>query len=220
MSGPGSDVRGRRRPRSWGSHLVRRPDPLPWASDELVPAAAGAASPLLCHNPLVDDLRVGVSGHRRLADPAAVAVAVDRVLDRLHEGRDRGPDVVAVSSLAEGADRIVATRVLARGGRLEAVLPLPAEDYATDFADAGSRAEFAALLAVADPTTVVPADPADPSREAAYARAGTAVLEACDVLLALWDGAPARGRGGTAEVVAEARSTGRRVEVVTVERAP
>jgi hypothetical protein len=163
----------------------------------------------------VDELRVGVSGHRLLADPAAVAVSVDRVLDRLALGLD----VVAVSSLAEGADRIVAARVIARGGRLEAVLPLPSDDYARDFVDAGSRAEYADLLATADPVTVVPPDPADPSREAAYARAGSAVLDACDVLLALWDGAPARGRGGTAEVVAEARAAGRRVEIVTVERA-
>ena len=164
----------------------------------------------------MDELWVGVSGHRLLADPAAVAAAVDRVLDRLCSG---GPTPVAVSSLAEGADRIVASRVLARGGRLEAVLPLPADDYATDFRDPGSRAEFAALLAAADPVTVVPADATDPSREASYARAGSAVLDRCDVLLALWDGAPARGRGGTAEVVAAARAAGRRVEVVTVERA-
>ena len=172
-------------------------------------------SPRLCQTPGVDEMRVGVSGHRHLADPTAVAVAVDQALDRV----GRGPGLVAVSSLAEGADRIVAARVLARDGRLEAVLPLPADDYATDFADAASREEFADLLAVADRVTVVPPDPADASREAAYARAGTAVLAACDVLLALWDGAPARGRGGTAEVVAEARAAGRRVEVVTVERA-
>jgi hypothetical protein len=163
----------------------------------------------------VDELRVGVSGHRLLADPVAVAMAVDRVLEQLAPGRH----VVAVSSLAEGADRIVATRVLARGGRLEAVLPLPADDYTNDFVDAGSRAEFAGLLAAAERVTVVPPDPADPSREAAYARAGSAVLGACDVLLALWDGTPARGRGGTAEVVAEAHAAGRRVEVVPVERA-
>lgn len=160
-------------------------------------------------------MRVGVSGHRLLADPSAVAAAVDQALDRVGAGHD----LVAVSSLAEGADRIVAARVLARGGRLEVVLPLPADDYATDFADAGSRDEFAALVAVADRVSVVPPDPADPSREAAYARAGSAVLDACDVLLALWDGAPAHGRGGTAEVVAEARDAGRRVEVITVERA-
>ena len=192
-------------------------------------------------------LRVGVSGHRLLADPGQVAVDVDAVLDRLvasapRPGPDSGPDLrpgpdprpdpgpdpaatgstqlIAVSSLAEGADRIVAERVLARpGGRLEVFLPLEPDDYATDFADEQSRRRFDDLLVAADQVTVIPPDPSDASREAAYARAGTAVLERCDVLLALWDGEGSRGRGGTGEVVAEARAMGRRVEVVAVERA-
>ncbi len=48
--------------------------------------------------------------------------------------------------------------------------------------------------------------PVAPSREAAYAGAGRAVLDRCDVLIALWDGLPARGLGGTAELVVEARA--------------
>ncbi len=163
------------------------------------------------------ELRVGGSGHRRLADAAAVARDGDAALDRLDPGPAR---LVAVSALAEGADRVVAERVLARSGALEAVLPLPAEEYAADFAGPASRQEYDALLARADSVTVVSADPGDPSREASYARAGTAVLDRCDVLLALWDGGPARGRGGTAAVVAEARATGRPVVVVPVERGP
>jgi hypothetical protein len=158
-----------------------------------------------------------VSGHRLLADPAAVAAEVDRVLDRL-VAPEPDADLVVVSSLAEGADRIVAGRVLARGGSLEVILPLAVDDYVTDFDGAGSRSEFARLLAAATRVTVVPPDDRDPSREAAYARAGTAMLEASDVLLALWDGEVARGRGGTAEVVAEARDLGLPVEVVPVER--
>lgn len=168
--------------------------------------------------PAVGDLRVGVSGHRLLADPAAVAAEVDRVLDRLVAATP-GADLVAVSSLAEGADRIVAARVLAYGGRLEVVLPLAADDYASDFGAAASLQEFDELLDAATQVVVVPADETDPSREAAYARAGTAMLRASDVLLALWDGQPARGRGGTAQVVAQARELGLPVEVVHVVRA-
>lgn len=165
----------------------------------------------------MDELRVGVTGHRALADPATVADAVDRVLAGL---RVPGTAVVAVSSLAEGADRIVARCVLAGAdGRLEVVLPLAVDDYATDFADPTSRTEYDGLVAAASDVTVVPADPADPSREAAYERAGRAVLDRCDVLLALWDGRPSRGRGGTAEIVEQARTRGLRVEVVAVERA-
>ncbi|GEP33076.1 hypothetical protein NSZ01_08440 [Nocardioides szechwanensis] len=158
------------------------------------------------------ELRVGVSGHRHLADPGAVATAVDALLDELIEA---DTTLVAVSSLAEGADRVVAERVLARGGSLDVHLPLPPDDYAEDFP--ATTAEFDALLAAARSVTVVRQDGG--SREAAYERAGLAVLDGCDVLLALWDGGPARGRGGTAELVAEARRQGRPVRVITVERA-
>ena len=55
-------------------------------------------------------------------------------------------------------------------------------------------------------------------RESAYERAGHAVIEGCDILLALWDGQPSRGQGGTAEIVAEAERRGCRVVVIPVER--
>lgn len=160
-------------------------------------------------------LRVGVTGHRHLADADAAAREVDRVLDRLVAAQ--GADVLtAVSSLAEGADRIVAKRVLARQGTLDVVLPLDRDDYAADFADDASRHDFLRLLDAADS---VSSSPRQESREAAYEHAGREVLARCDVLLALWDGEPSRGRGGTAQLVTEARAVGRPVEVVHVERA-
>ena len=157
---------------------------------------------------------MAVSGHRHLADTGAVATAVDEVLDDLLTDTDT--TVVAVSSLAEGADRIVAERALARGGTLDVHLPLPPDDYATDFP--ATTAEFESLLGAARHVTVVPTD-ADGSREAAYERAGHAVLADSDVLLALWDGERARGQGGTADMVAHARRAGLPVRVVPVERA-
>lgn len=160
-------------------------------------------------------LRVGVTGHRHLADAEAVARDVDRVLDRLVTSRD-ATVLTAVSSLAEGADRVVAKRVLARQGTLDAVLPLDRDDYATDFADDASRHDFLRLLDAADS---VSSSPRQESREAAYEHAGREVLARCDVLLALWDGEPSRGRGGTAQLVTEARAIGKPVEVVRVERA-
>jgi hypothetical protein len=165
------------------------------------------------------DLWVGVSGHRDLARPEAVAAEVDAVLDRLTLDDPR--TLVVVSALAEGADRIVARQVLARpGGRLVALLPLDPADYVADFADADSVREFTELLAAADEHEVITGAPSDDwTREAAYERAGHAMLDRCDVLLALWDGQPGRGRGGTAEMVFEAGLIGRRCEVITVERA-
>ena len=162
---------------------------------------------------------MGVTGHRALADRAKVIADVDAALDRLLDGSDR--TLVAVSSLAEGSDRILAQRVMARpGGRLVALLPLRPVDYVLDFADAVSVQEFTDLVAVADEMEVIEGAPSDDwTREAAYERAGHAVLDRCDVLLALWDGKPAQGRGGTAEMVFEANLIGKPVEVIPVERA-
>jgi hypothetical protein len=165
------------------------------------------------------ELWVGVTGHRHLARPDAVAAEVDAVLDRLAGGDGRV--LVAVSGLAEGADRLVAQRVLVRpGGRLVALLPLAPVDYVADFADAASVQEFTDLLRAADEDEVITGAPSDDwTREAAYERAGHAMLDRCDVLIALWDGTPGRGRGGTADMVFEAGLIGRPVEVITVERA-
>jgi hypothetical protein len=162
---------------------------------------------------------VGVTGHRHLARPDEVAAEVDSVLDRLAGADERA--LVAVSGLAEGADRLVAQRVLARpGGRLIALLPLAPVEYIADFADAASVQEFTDLLRAADEEEVIAGAPSDDwTREAAYERAGHAMLDRCDVLIALWDGKPGRGRGGTADMVFEAGLIGRPVEVVTVERA-
>lgn len=160
-----------------------------------------------------------MTGHRDLARPDEVAAAVDAALDALVA--DGSASLVAVSGLAEGADRLVAQRVLARpGGRLVALLPLDPADYVADFADVASVQEFTELLGAADEYEVVRGAPSDDwTREAAYERAGHAMLDRCDVLLALWDGEPGRGRGGTAEMVFEAGLIGRRCEVIAVERA-
>ncbi len=98
-----------------------------------------------------------------------------------------------------------------------AVLPLEIDDYRNDFVSAESRQEFDRLVELADPVTIVGPDEGG-TRESAYERAGRLVVERCDVLVALWDGAPARGRGGTAQMVDEARRRGRDVVVIPVVR--
>lgn len=168
-------------------------------------AMAGAAGRLV----------VGVTGHRRLGDEAALARTVDAALDELESGaRVRGGRVclVVLSPLAEGADRLVARRVLARpGGALEAVLPMSEKRYAEDFEVPGSVAQFRELLALAGKVHRLPRS-AD--RAKAYGAAGRYVVDHCDVLVAVWDGRLGDGPGGTADAVAYARESGRPVRVV------
>ena len=84
------------------------------------------------------------------------------------------------------------------GAALTVPLPFPAADYATDFAAPGSNAEFEELLERAARVELMASTA---TREEGYECAGRWVVEHSDVLLALWDGAPSQGRGGTAEMV-------------------
>ncbi|NEA22150.1 hypothetical protein G3I70_06530, partial [Actinomadura bangladeshensis] len=76
-------------------------------------------------------MRVAVTGHRDL-DEETSALVEARIREILAAG---GRDIVGVSCLAAGADQIFARAVLARGGRLEVIVP--AAGYA---AALGSRA--------------------------------------------------------------------------------
>ena len=110
-----------------------------------------------------------------------------------------------VSPLAEGADQIAAEVALSMEYRLNAVLPLPAENYRADFS-ADGVARFDALLGEAETVIEFPAERG--GREIGYELAGRATVAHCDVLIAVWDGEPARGSGGTAEIVALALRQG------------
>jgi SMODS and SLOG-associating 2TM effector domain 1 len=152
-------------------------------------------------------LRVGVTGHRNIdVEDEALKSAVREALARI--GRHRAGttatsvSLTVVSALAEGADRLVASEAMDHGASLEVVLPLPVEDYLTDFASEASKSDFRTLLKKAAAVTGLPV--AD-ERDKAYERAGRAVVDRSDVLIALWDGHAAAGRGGTAQIVAYAR---------------
>jgi hypothetical protein len=182
--------------------------------------------------------RIGVTGHRRLDDPAAVEALVKRAIDaeagklflaklrkNIEDGRPSGTAPVSycvVSPLAEGADRVVARAVLeSPDARLDAVIPLALEDYLEDFATGESRQEFAELLSrCGEPvflrTRLLRDERQDAGGQAelrrdAYAQAGRYVVDHCDVLIAVWDGEPTGGRGGTAEIVEYAREQNRPV---------
>ena len=147
-------------------------------------------------------IRIGVTGHRVLTEREKIEAGVEEALDHIEQTFPDQPMTV-ISALAEGADRIVARGVLARlNSRLIVPLPFPTSDYLTDFKTEESRNEFLALLQRADS---VEAMPATSTRDAGYEAAGEFVLSNSDVLIIIWDGKNAQGRGGTGEIVARAR---------------
>jgi hypothetical protein len=111
-----------------------------------------------------------------------------------------------ISPLAEGADRILAARLLLNPAvRLWVPLPLPEDEYLKDFGTPASRDEFMGLLGQAERVIHLPARE---TREDAYLAVGKYVLEASDILIAIWDGKPAQGKGGAGEIATLARQRG------------
>ena len=145
---------------------------------------------------------IGVTGHRLLENPKPILSGVDKALEAIQTSF-ASERMAILSPLAEGADRIVANRALAMGGtKLIAILPLPVETYQEDFQAPSSKAEFHDLLQQADEVIELPRAT---QREEAYRNAGEYLVAHSDVLIAIWDGLPARGPGGTAEVITLAR---------------
>jgi len=150
-------------------------------------------------------LKIGATGHRFLTDADHLAMAVNDALNRIEQRFGHSPMMV-LSSLAEGADRIIAAEVLRRpGATLMVPLPLPVDDYRQDFSGEASAAEFDAFLARAQQVVQLPPTP---TRADAYAAAGHYVVDQCEILIAMWDGQLAQGRGGTALIVERARERG------------
>lgn len=149
-------------------------------------------------------VRLGVSGHQVL--PVAATKYVCGAIKALLS--DAGENLVGVTSLAAGSDQLFARLVLAAGGQLHAVLP--SQHYEETFT-AEDREEFERLIALAETHEVLPFDA--PSEQAFYA-AGRRVVDLCDRLVAVWDGQPSRGLGGTADVVAYAQREARDVQVI------
>lgn len=149
---------------------------------------------------------VGVTGHR-FYDSATARYLTERV-DTLLVAWAAESEVRVVTSLAEGADQLVARVAVARGLPIDVVLP--ADGYRESL-EPEFRGEYDRLLAAA--ATVSLLDHAEPESEA-YLDAGLVVLDRADALIAIWDGEPARGTGGTGDIVAAARARGVRVEVL------
>ena len=160
-------------------------------------------------------LSVGITGHRSEAIPAD---ATDLVWERLkqilealaakagaiHRSETEffGPELprlVFISALADGADQIGAEIAIALGYELHAILPFERDRYRADLANDEARERFNYLLDRAVGVLELPGGPADALQP--YVMAGLATVAQSDVLIAVWDGLPPRGRGGTAEVV-------------------
>lgn len=154
--------------------------------------------------------RIGITGHSNLT-----ADTVPLVAEHIRAALAEYPgELVGVSCLARGADQVFARAVLDAGGTVEVVLP--AADYRERKVKPDNAADFEDLIGKAANVHVMPF--AESNREA-YMAASEHVLSTVDAMVAVWDGKPADGRGGTGDVVEAARERGIPVTVVWPEGA-
>jgi hypothetical protein len=153
---------------------------------------------------------VGFTGHRTLADPIGTAARVGAVLDAL--AGSQGP-LVAMTSLAKGADAIFAAEAVRRRIPLLIVLPFPVARFRQDF----QPDEWDAVAPLLTHAAHVETLPEAETDEEAYMETGVRIVDEADVLVAVWDGRATAGLGGTGDVVAYARAMAKPIEWINPE---
>ena len=100
---------------------------------------------------------------------------------------------------------------------LDAPLPFAAADYEADFKSERARADYKSLRERARSSLALPGERKAPGdaddigrlkENRSYEAVGLTVLSQADILLAIWDGGPSRGRGGTTDMLNAAARAG------------
>jgi hypothetical protein len=147
-------------------------------------------------------MKVGITGHQDLG-PQETITWLSRALESLINQYNID---LGVTSLAIGADQLYAEILRKRQIRYIAIIP--SNDYEKTFTDNSSFAKYTELLQEASDTIKLPfKQPSD----TAFFEAGKQVVDLADMMIALWDGKPAKGLGGTGDVVHYACSRQKRV---------
>lgn len=137
--------------------------------------------------------RLAVTGHRDL-NKHTTALINAALREEVSKRASDGP-LIGLSCIADGADTLFARVILEHGGTLQVIVParkyrdsLPQEHHAT----------YDGLIAEA--SKIIRLDCVESTPDA-HMDASLRMLSGADELFAVWDGKPARGPGGTADVV-------------------
>jgi hypothetical protein len=165
-------------------------------------------------------VRIGVVGHRtnRLTakDLSALERRISDAMDALqqiigtHQSCDGSLQPEVVTSLAEGTDRLVARKAVELGLLEIVVLPFQRDRFERDFHSDESLHEFRELLEAAV-SVIEPAAAESQIAVDGYETASAVIIDCADLMIAVWDGRPGRGAGGTADTVSKALQRSRPV---------
>ena len=156
-------------------------------------------------------VNVGITGHRASLLTANLVETLEPIVEEVFrtlrqaasaiEADPAFPDSLELrlhTPLASGADQIAAKSAHAVGYQVSAILPFVAEEYRNDFQGL-ELDEFDGALDAAHDIVALPGARSDPV--GAYVHVGKALIDAADIMVAIWDGGEGNGPGGTAHVV-------------------
>lgn len=135
-------------------------------------------------------MKIGVTGHQSLEKDSILWVRKEIDIEIKKNNVEKG-----FTSLAIGADQIFANVLLEN--KIPIVAVIPSESYDETF-DKNHIGEYLNLLRQSESKLELAYE--EPT-EIAFYRAGKIIAENSDVLFAIWDGKPAKGLGGTADIV-------------------
>ncbi|MGH7494456.1 MAG: hypothetical protein ACREOO_18950 [bacterium] len=137
-------------------------------------------------------MKAGITGHQNLGDEETVAWVTESLLNAITQHKvDYG-----FTSLAIGADQLFAQILRDRGIPYTTVLPC--QKIEKTFQTPAHLENYRRLLKnAASVETLNFIEPA----EIAFFEAGKRVIDLSEILVAVWNGLPAKGLGGTADAV-------------------
>lgn len=144
-------------------------------------------------------VQIGVVGHRYFSDNRVEEFVSEKCFCLLKQYKSLYSNLTTISAIAQGADTIFAAAAIELGLPLRIVRPFL--DYDDDFPSVGAKRDYYNLREAACSEKILSFTNRS---DEAYEAAMKWVVNRSDVLLAVWDGQPSRGRGGTGQAVQQA----------------
>ena len=162
---------------------------------------------------------IGFSGHRSGYEETLIAPALSMALETLkQQAIDAGGQAELYASVAEGTDTLCVEAARSLNIPVHLLLPLPEAEFEKDFSgpDAWDRSRAQIEIARRHPgEDSIHLVPGESTRPECYFNQAMHMLEACDVLLLVWNGQPSKGLGGTTDVFDQATTI--RLPTITID---
>lgn len=142
-------------------------------------------------------MKIGITGHRQLGSKESINWLSDTLEEVLHQYHID----VGITSLAIGADQLYAE--VLRKAHIPYIAVIPSDDYETTFQHASELVRYQELLQNASEKVQLHFEK---SSETAFYEAGKQIVLLSDMMIAIWNGLPAKGLGGTGDIVQYALS--------------